>query len=73
MNKAEILHFADRIEDEFRKLKKAWEELNRAESDMARMRSFPKMSFSMKVDFSKASMIATEARRTIDSILGGVR
>jgi hypothetical protein len=56
-----------------RALKKAWDELNRAESDMARMRSFPKMSLGMKADFSTASHIATEARRAIDSILGGVR
>lgn len=48
---------------------RAWNDLNHAEHQMARLRGYRQMSKTMKADFGRFSQQATEARATLNSVL----
>lgn len=50
--------------------RKAWKDKNRADREMSRLRSYARMTPSMKDDFASYSSLMTRALETLNRILG---
>ena len=48
---------------------KAWNDLNNAEAQIARLNRFDHLNAAMKADRTRFSQIAGDARRTLNSVL----
>lgn len=48
---------------------KAWNDLNNAEAQIARLNRFPRLNASMKADRTRFAQIAGDARKTLNSVL----
>jgi hypothetical protein len=48
---------------------KAWNDLNNAEGQIARLNRFTNLNSAMKADRTRFSQIAGDARRTLNSVL----